>query len=411
MLRKVKFVISVFLLSILFSSLVFGQDASKDHGSMMEYKNPFWEKIKESSEDYRNPEKPEKMVFKLDPAHFSIPGGVDEFKTVWHFEPVTQGWTGTCWSFSTTSYLESECFRLSGKKIELSEMHTAYWEYIEKAREFVRTRGESAFVQGSEDNAVLRMWDMYGCVPLEAYSGLLEGQPYHDHSVLYKEMSSYLESVASGNAWNEKAVLSTIAAILDTHLGAPPKEFEYQGKTYNPKSFLSEVVQIKTEDYIDFISLKELPYYTKGVYDVPDNWWHSDEYYNIPLDEFMTVLHTAIGKGYSICLGGDTSESGYLPNHDIAVVPSYDIPSKYIDENARQFRFSNKTTTDDHGIHLVGIKKNKSGTWFLIKDSGSGARCGISKGYYYYHEDYLKLKMMNFLVHRSAVEEILKKFN
>ena len=55
-------------------------------------------------------------------------------------------------------------------------------------------------------------------------------------------------------------------------------------------------------------------------------------------------------------IGGDVSESGYSSKYDIAMVPSFDIPSQYIDENARQFRFSNGTTTDDHAIHLIGYK-------------------------------------------------------
>ena len=102
------------------------------------------------------------------------------------------------------------------------------------------------------------------------------------------------------------------------------------------------------------------------------------------------------------------------PNYDshseVAYIPTFDIPSEYIDENARQLRFTDGSTTDDHGIHIVGIKETKDGTWFVIKDSGSGSRNGANKGYYFYHYDYIKLKMMNFMIHRSIVEDILKKF-
>jgi len=388
---------------------VFAQDTRHDQGSMVEHKNTFWDKIKSESEAFREKEKPERKDFKMDPSGFVIPA-LKDFKQVWHFEPVSQGWTGTCWTFSTTSYLESECYRQTGKKIKISEIYTAYCEYIEKARGYVETRGESLFAEGSEGNAVTRIWDQYGCVPSSVYTGLLKDQPFHDHSVLYDEMYSYLQSVKASNAWNEDAVLSTIKAILNTHLGTPPSEFEYEGKTYTPKTFLSDVVKLKTEDFVEFISLKEIPYYTKGVYDVPDNWWHSDDYYNVPLADFMDILHGAIDSGYSICLGGDVSESGYLPYKDIATIPTYDIPSEYIDENAREFRFSNKTTTDDHGIHLVGTTHNESGNWYLIKDSGSGSRNGVAKGYYFYHEDYIKLKMMNIMIHKSAVKGILEKF-
>ena len=45
-------------------------------------------------------------------------------------------------------------------------------------------------------------------------------------------------------------------------------------------------------------------------YKVGDNWWHSKDYYNIPLDDFMSVLKNAIRNGYSIGIGGDVSEAG-----------------------------------------------------------------------------------------------------
>ena len=84
--------------------------------------------------------------------------------------------------------------------------------------------------------------------------------------------------------------------------------------------------------------------------------------------------------------------------------------SEYIDENARQFRFSNGTTTDDHAIHLIGYKIDENDNWwFLIKDSGSGSRNGNFPGYYFYHEDFVKLKMMTFTIHKDAVKETLDK--
>ena len=157
------------------------------------------------------------------------------------------------------------------------------------------------------------------------------------------------------------------------------------------------------------MSLMEKPYWQQVEYKVPDNWWRSDEYYNVPLNDFMSSIKNAISNGYSISIGGDVSESGYSATNDVAMIPSYDIPSEYIDENARQFRFSNGTTTDDHAIHLIGYKIDQNDDWwFLIKDSGSGSRNGRFHGYYFYHEDFVKLKMMSFTIHKDAVTETLK---
>jgi bleomycin hydrolase len=158
------------------------------------------------------------------------------------------------------------------------------------------------------------------------------------------------------------------------------------------------------------MSLKSKPYYQRVEYEVPDNWWHSQDYYNVPLDEFMNSIKQVIRKNYTLAIGGDVSEAGYDSRTQAAMIPSFDIPPAFIDENARQFRFSNKTTEDDHGIHLVGYMQKDNADWYLIKDSASGAQNGQNKGYRYYHEDYVKLKMLSYMVHKGAVNELLKKF-
>jgi bleomycin hydrolase len=116
-----------------------------------------------------------------------------------------------------------------------------------------------------------------------------------------------------------------------------------------------------------------------------------------------------------VAIGGDVSEAGFDRATQVAMIPTFDIPDTYIDENARQFRFSNGTTTDDHGIHLVGYLEKEGHTWYLIKDSGSGSRNNdpnaLEFGFYFFRDDYVKLKMMSFTVHRDAVKDILKKFS
>ncbi|TAL70187.1 MAG: peptidase C1 [Bacteroidetes bacterium] len=395
---------------ILISSAVHSQEPKQDKGIFKEYKNEFWETIKNTAEEFNNPKKDEKKVFKMDFTDVDIPKSTKEFTIFKHTPPVSQGWTGTCWCFSTTSYLESEYSRMQNKELKLSEMFTVYWEYVEKARRFVRERGSSNFGEGSESNAVLRIWKQYGCVPEQDYTGLLPEQKFHDHHLMFDEMDKYLKSVKANNAWNEEVVLSTIKTILNHYLGEPPKEVQAQGAKMNPKEYLDNVVKIEPNDYVDIMSLMEKPYWQQVEYEVGDNWWHSKVYYNVPLDDFMKTLKEVVKKGYTVAIGGDVSEAGYDSKSEVAMVPSFDIPSDYINEYARQFRFSNATTTDDHGIHIVGYEEKDGKMWFLIKDSGSSAQSHINKGYYFYHEDYIKLKMMTFTVHRSAVEDLLKKF-
>ena len=393
---------------LLISSISFSQDT----GKFVNYSNPFYTKIMEQSNSYFNKEKEEDKIFKMNFDGKKIPQSLEEFTIIDVADPISQGSTGTCWCFSTTSFYESEIKRITGKNINLSELYPVYFEYIEKARGYIHSRGKTHLGEGSETNAVQRMMDLYGIVPHEVYEGKPSDQPFYNHEQMFSEIETYLKSCKKTNYWDEEAIISNIKSILNHYMGTPPTKFRYNGRTYTPKGFMRYVTRINPNNYLDFMSLLEKPYWSKEEYKVPDNWWRSEEYYNVPLDEFMNIIKTSIKNGYSMSIGGDVSESGYSSIHDVAMVPSYDIPSEFIDEHARQFRFSNKTTTDDHAIHLIGYKIDENEDWwFLIKDSGSGSRNGNFPGYYFYHEDYVKLKMMTFTIHKDAVKETLKNFN
>lgn len=338
-----------------------------------------------------------------------------DYKQVWHLKPISQGNTGTCWCFATTSFYESEIKRLTGQEIDLSEAWPVYWEYVERALYFVEKRGDMFLGEGSETNAVARLYKKYGVVPASAYTGLPAGKKIHSHAKMFAEIEGFLKHVKEIGLWDTAAVVRTVRRILDYHMGPPPSRVEWNGRSYTPKEFLREVTRLNPDDYVDLMSLLSLPYYTQGEYKVPDNWWHDDSYYNVPLDVFMESLKNAIRNGYSVALGGDVSEAGLETDLQVAVVPTFDIPSAFIDEHARYFRFANGSTTDDHAMHVVGYATAPDGSfWFLLKDSGSGSRnCGEQCpqfGYYFMHEDYVKLKMMTATVHKDAVKDVIKRF-
>lgn len=402
----------IFFILILCCNFLFAQDTlKKDKAIFKEYKSGYYQNsILKGIEDYKDSVPVVKRkYFTADLSGISCPASPDDFTKYWFSEPVSQGNTGTCWSFATTSFFESEIYRVAEKKVKLSEMYFVYWEYVERAKYFMLHKGDCTLGEGSEANAVPRLMQDHGVVPKSAYSGLLEGQIVYDHSKMYDDLYAYLMSVKTVAAWNDSVVTGNVKAILNKYMGKPPATFSCENKMYSPQSFLTDYCKIIPRDYFSFMSDNKFAFNQKAELVEDDNWWHSKNYYNVSIDDFMKIIKSAVDSGFTISICGDVSEPGIDKVKQVAVIPTFDIPSELIDDNARQLRLGNGSTTDDHCIHLVGYLVKDGNIWFLTKDSGAGAFDGKYQGYKYLSEDYVKLKMMNILLYKYAANEVLDK--
>ncbi len=367
-------------------------------------------KIREAQRAKREQERKTRTTLRFDMSKVDKPASPAVFKQAWHFPPVAQYLTGTCWSFSTTSFYESEVYRLTGQKIRLSPMWTVYWEYVEKMRRFVRERGDSLVDEGSESNAFQHIWPKYGIVTEDAYPGVLSKDGRYDHSRLIAELRELCGFIKANDLWDEEEVLAMTRLILDKTMGHPPDHVAWGGATYTPQEFLAKVLRLNMDDYVEVMSTLSAPFWTQAEYTFPDNWWHDAHYYNVPLDDWYAALKKAAQAGYTLAIGGDVSEPGYNGFENAAVVPTFDIPQAFINQDAREFRINNRTTGDDHGIHLVGYAKVGGRDWFLIKDSARSSRWGKFEGYYFYRDDYVRLKMLTFTAPKEAVKDLLARF-
>ncbi|MCU0407158.1 MAG: hypothetical protein MUE64_09395 [Ignavibacteriaceae bacterium] len=95
-----------FFITITFLTSLFAQN-EKNKGIFQEEKDGFYKnEIEKSIDEFNEPEKEKKKEFKLDFSGMDLPKSKDEFTSYWHNDPVSQGRTGSCWCFSTTSYFE-----------------------------------------------------------------------------------------------------------------------------------------------------------------------------------------------------------------------------------------------------------------------------------------------------------------
>ncbi len=329
-----------------------------------------------------------------------------------------QGSSGTCWSYSANSFLESEMIRMGKKPVELSQIFSARNAYVEKGRNYVRMHGSVALGDGGAFHDVMNMYKKYGAVPQSVYTGLNYGTDKNKFS----EMGALTEAFLKAVVTNPNGELTpnwekAYAAIIDSYLGTIPKSFDYNGKKYTPETFAKEVVGINADDYVEISSLQEYPYYTKFVLMVPDNW-SFDQVYNVKMNELTEIIDGALKNGYSVAWAGDVSEKSFSWKNGVAFVPEKKMDDMTAEEKAdlfngpknelvvteemRQKAFDNYTTTDDHGMHIVGISKDQNGKeYYIVKNSWGTTN--DHKGYLYMTKEFAKYKATGIMLHKKAV--------
>lgn len=333
---------------------------------------------------------------------------------------ISQGTTGTCWCFSSTSFLESEIIRITGNQIDLSEMYTVRNTYPKKAENFIMRQGKAQFDEGGLAHDVINSVREFGLVPQEVYDGLSEENSGHNHAelaaVLKNMVNTYVANPAGKLSVNWKKAIEN---VLDAYLGSNPTTFLYEGKTYSPQSFVS-LTQLNPEDYITITSFSHAPFYSNFILNIMDNW-SNGAMYNLPLNEMMDVIDYALEQGYTVELDCDVSESTFSSKDGVAVIPAQFennikalqgvYPEMQITQSYRQQEFENYSTTDDHLMHITGTLKDQNGTiYYKVKNSwGTDATRNAHGGYVYFSESYMRLKAISIMVHKDAVPKKLMK--
>ena len=323
--------------------------------------------------------------------------------------------TGTCWCFSSTSLLESQCSQKTGQVLDLSEMYTVRNIYLEKAHNYVLRQGHAQFSEGGLGHDELRAVANYGAMPESVYSGLLPGQKLHNHAVLFGLLQKYLDSIIKTPPLSDNWI-DGYKKILDDQLGIPPAEFDYNGKHYTPLTFAKEVVKFNPDDYAYITSFTHHPFYKSFILEVPDNF-SNQPYYNMPLQEMITLVKDAIGKGYSVLWDADVSNNGFMQDKGLAL--NLDSKMKFkgeeigpamkeqpYDVDTRQRLFENLTTQDDHLMHITGVETTKEGkTFFLVKNSWG--LVGPYQGYINVSEAYFAINTISLVLPKAALNKSL----
>ena len=347
--------------------------------------------------------------------------------------PVTsfkdQNRSGTCWAYSALSFIESEILKAGKGEYDLSEMWIVRNAYMEKAERYIRFHGAATFAEGGAFQDIPYIIKKYGIVPEEVYRGLNYGTDAPDFSSVSPVLEGFVKSLAQSKKltpnWRE-----ALNALLDSYFGPMPEKFTYKGKEYTPKSFAASL-GLNFDDYIEIGSFTHHPFYQPFMLEVQDNWLHAN-IYNVKLDELIAIMDKAIMDGYTIGWGSDVSEKGFSWKNGVAIVPDEDkkdlsgtekekwekltpaekaaatysfdgsAKEKTITQEMRQEGFDDFTTTDDHGMHIVGIYKDANGNKFY-KVKNSWGDSGKYNGYFYASEAFVRYKTIDIQINKNAL--------
>jgi len=362
------------------------------------------------------------------------PGNGYEFTTVVDLKatPVrNQSKTGTCWSFATTSFIESELLRVGKDEYDLSEMFIVRHNYVERLRDYFLRQGKGNIGEGGNAHDWIRMFTEYGVVPDEVYSGLNYGSPLHNHAELQKFISA-VASVPLELQRESEQYYKIVDAVLDIYLGNVPDSFSFNGVTYTPKTFASSL-GLNPDDYVEITSFKHLPFYSQEVLEIPDNWVMA-KFFNVPLDQLIEIINYSLKNGFTVNWDGDTSEPGFIfadgvavnpltaqpgrdtksdkprsgrspmqPQHESTGSSTGPAPEVIVTQYKRQAGYDNLATTDDHGMHITGIVTDQNGTTYYKTKNSWGKGRNAFGGYLNMSESYVRAKTIFIMVNKNGI--------
>jgi bleomycin hydrolase len=359
--------------------------------------------------------------------------------------------SGRCWLFAGLNTMRPKVIeKYNLKEFEFSQSYLFFWDKFEKANTFleliIETRDrdhldrelqmilENPFPDGGLWIYVVELIEKYGAVPKSvmpeseqtsstAMMDRLVSRKLRQDAAILREMSQKGATVPELRA-RKVEMLKDIYRMLILHFGVPPTEFQWryeskdsvisETKTYTPKSFFEEVVDIDLRDYVPIYNHTLRPYnklyqmhLSRNIYDRPDNI-----IVNLDTQEMRQYALKQLLDNQPVYFACDVSkEDNY--EHGIMSPKIYDYEALYgLDfsmSKADKFRYRESRST--HAMVFVGVDtlEGKPTKW-LVENSWGDERG--DKGYWAMYDKWFDEYVYKVIINKKylpkRVLDILK---
>lgn len=312
--------------------------------------------------------------------------------------------SSTCWSFAGNSFFESELLKQGKNNIDISEMYTARFVWLQKIQLHLQKNGLNYLTPGGQFHNIQWVIKNYGLVPESVYSGKVGGLSNHDHSLLDTALTRFISKLVKQHKHEPSATdWKYITSLLDKYLGKVPAVFTVDGKLYTAKTYARDFLKINPDDYVEIMSFTHHPYYKAAVFENKYNF-SFDQYMNVSFADFVTITDSALQNGYTVLWNGDATDEAFNFTNGAAFLP--DTFHNIV--NSRQAAFADSSSYLDHVMHIVGLTKDEQGhKWYYIKNSWG--KNNALDGYMLMDENYFAIKTAAIVVNKKAIPVAIRR--
>ncbi len=352
--------------------------------------------------------------------------------------------SGRCWLFAGLNIMRPQVIeKYKLKEFEFSQSYLFFWDKFEKANTFleliIETRDrdpldrelqmilESPFSDGGLWIYVVELIEKYGVVPKSVMpeseqtskTGMMDrliSRKLRQDAAILREMS---QNGATVPQLRERKVemLKSIYRMLALNFGVPPKKFQWryeskdtvvsEVKTYTPKSFFKEVVDVDLRDYVPIYNhparaynkLYQM-YLSRNIYDRPDNI-----FVNLDTKQMREFALKQLLDNQPVYFACDVSkEDSY--EHGIMSPKIYDYETFYgLDFSmSKKDKFRYRESRSTHAMVFVGVDtlKGRPAKW-LVENSW-GDKKG-DKGYWTMYDEWFDEYVYKVIINKKHLSK------